>query len=93
MSLHGPILEIARFYARHLEDADALRIVDAGVVRDEAEARHLLEFCENMVDTAVRLREERELVHGEPVNMYDVEKTYLTLHDVISGGGFDHLIE
>lgn len=93
MTLHEPVKKLAKFYAGRLGDLRAAGIVDAGVVQDEEEARHLLEFCDRMFDLAMKLHEDRELVFNEPVQLYDVEKSCIVLHSLVSSSGFDHLIE
>jgi hypothetical protein len=93
MELHEPVKKLIKFYAARLGDAPAARIVDSEVVRDQWDAQHLLRFCDRMFDLAIKLHEDHELVFDEPVQLYDVEKSCIVLHGLVSSSGFDYLIE
>jgi hypothetical protein len=93
MSLHEPIKQLVRFFADRLSDPQVIEIVDSGRVRTEEEARQLLSFIDRMLDLAVELREERELVLGEPIHLYDLEKTAIVLQNLVAEAGFEHLMD
>jgi type II secretory pathway component GspD/PulD (secretin) len=93
MSVHEPIKQIVRFFADRLSEPKIIEIVESGTVRGEAEARQLLSFIDRMLDLAVELREERELVLGEPIHLYDLEKTAIVLQNLVAKAGFEELMD
>jgi len=93
MRIHQPIKDLVHFYAERLDDQLTPRIVDAESITTEEDARHVLDFCENMFELAMRLEHERVLFSGQPVKAYDAEKAHSVLSDLVSESGFEYLIE
>jgi hypothetical protein len=89
MSVHEPIKHRVRFFAERLDDPTIIEIVEPGRVRTEEEARQLSSFIDRMLDLAVELRERRELVRGEPIHLYDLEKTGSVLQNLVAEAGFE----
>lgn len=93
MNFHQPILDLANFYATELNDSEVLEALTKNTINSESSAKHILSFCDEMFDLAVKYEQERVMVLGSEAKAYDVEKVYSVLNDWVSEQGYDYLIE
>ncbi len=93
MNIHEPIVDLVNFYAQELNDEVAKKVVGLGKIENETEAVCVLKFCDKMFDLAIKYEAEKKDVLGVPAKVYDAEKAYSILSDLVSEQGFDHLIE
>jgi hypothetical protein len=93
MNIHKPIVDLVNFYAQELNDETATKVVGLGEIENESEAVFLLGFCEKMFELSIKYEAEGKSVLGMPAKVYDAEKAYSILSDLVSEQGFDHLIE
>ena len=85
-------LDLIRFYAAEMADPRTPDIVSQMKIASEADARHVLAFCERMFDLAMRFQREARVGPGGPVMVYDAEKLHSLLSDLVAEQGFDHLL-
>lgn len=93
MNMHKPIIDLVEFYANELKNEAVLNIIRSQKIENEVQASGVLEFCEEMFDLAIKYESENRQVLGGPAKVYDVEKVYSVLNDLVSEQGFDYLIE
>ncbi len=93
INIHNPVKELIQFYAEELGDKTIIKVLEAGHITNESEANCILNFCDSMFDLAVKYESENKSVLGEPAKIYDVEKAYSVLNDIVSEEGFDYLIK
>ncbi len=84
MNFHQPILDPANFYASELNDTETLEVLAKNTISSESSAKHILSFCEEMFDLAVKYENEKVMVLGSEAKVYDVEKVYSVFNDWVS---------
>jgi hypothetical protein len=87
------LVEYLKHYATRLGQPVALRILEAGAIADEKEAKALLGFLNAMLDQAVKNQREGVKVLGETAHAGDAEKAYLAVEDFIADSGFEDVLE
>jgi hypothetical protein len=91
--IHPPLLNYLKHYAARLKDSLALRILEAGAIADEKEAKALLRFLNVMLDQAVKDQKDGVKVLGEAAHASDAEKAYLAMEDFIAQAGFEDALD